>query len=498
MRLGLTDDEIDLMFRYFDPRNVGMIDYRSFCDVIDNRHRTRIDFNPATTMTKVGELIKETNLTFRDAFRVFDENRDNQISMQEFFKVFEKMNLGLSIREIECLWDFLPKNLNGFLQYEGFCNGLEGIPRKNYLKPTLSQVREYIQTQLGFRNISIGQLFRSFDQDINGVLSIHEFRNLLKDLSLDLSFHDIEALINSADSNKDGVISLHEFIEFIQPTGSPIHVFKRMLKSSGISLAEIFNVFDINGDGVISLDEFKKICNSLNIPSTDSELELIFGLVDVNRDSTISKTELSRVLSETNYSKINSFQNNRIDRVDTKNNHKDPLDAVIEAIKLSGIDLYNAFKVFDINNDGYISKKELTEVFRQMKYNLKDHEISSLLARIDISGDNRISYLEFRQLFQDSNLNIETNFRDITRIFTILKDYMMASNLSLLKVYTNIFDRNRDGWISRDEMTAGFNKILTYPLSRAESQDLIRNTFPETSQRISFSDLKSASERFGT
>mmetsp|Transcript_4607 Transcript_4607/g.4477 ORF Transcript_4607/g.4477 Transcript_4607/m.4477 type:complete len:702 (-) Transcript_4607:22-2127(-) len=510
MRLGLRDDEIDKIYTYFDPRGIGMIDYRTFCDIIHQRYLIPVEFNPASIFIRVGNIIKDSQVTLVHAFRVFDENRDNQISMQEFFKVFQKMNMGLNLKEIECLWDYLPKNPRGYLDYQGFCDAMEGnFDHRSYIShnannrvyvdpnpmPPLSILREHIQSQLQYKGTTIGAYFRAFDHDINGQLSIEEFRAALRHLKLDLKTQDIEALVEAADLNKDGMISLHEFIEFIQPTGNSINVFRRMMKTSGISPYDMFQMFDINRDGVVSIEEFKKICSGFKLAATSLEIEQIFNEIDRNRDCLISYNEFLDVMSNQAYIPQSPEKGKPRGRTPQRSNI---LEVVVKAITSSGISLYDAFKVFDTDNDGFISKQEFARVFHQMKFDISEDEIEALLSIVDTSGDDRISYNEFLELFRkydtsfDSQAYTRNSQRNVPALFKAMDQYMEAHGMPFIKVYTQIFDRNKDCWISKDETVKGFNKMLDYPLSSVESNELIRELFPQGQAKIDYDSLKRA------
>eukprot|EP00358_Blepharisma_japonicum_P007393 CAMPEP_0202943944 /NCGR_PEP_ID=MMETSP1395-20130829/4590_1 /ASSEMBLY_ACC=CAM_ASM_000871 /TAXON_ID=5961 /ORGANISM="Blepharisma japonicum, Strain Stock R1072" /LENGTH=424 /DNA_ID=CAMNT_0049642105 /DNA_START=919 /DNA_END=2190 /DNA_ORIENTATION=+ len=420
------------------------------------------------------------------------------------------MNMGLNLKEIECLWDYLPKNPRGYLDYQGFCDAMEGnFDHRSYIShnannrvyvdpnpmPPLSILREHIQSQLQYKGTTIGAYFRAFDHDINGQLSIEEFRAALRHLKLDLKTQDIEALVEAADLNKDGMISLHEFIEFIQPTGNSINVFRRMMKTSGISPYDMFQMFDINRDGVVSIEEFKKICSGFKLAATSLEIEQIFNEIDRNRDCLISYNEFLDVMSNQAYIPQSPEKGKPRGRTPQRSNI---LEVVVKAITSSGISLYDAFKVFDTDNDGFISKQEFARVFHQMKFDISEDEIEALLSIVDTSGDDRISYNEFLELFRkydtsfDSQAYTRNSQRNVPALFKAMDQYMEAHGMPFIKVYTQIFDRNKDCWISKDETVKGFNKMLDYPLSSVESNELIRELFPQGQAKIDYDSLKRA------
>jgi calmodulin len=58
-------------------------------------------------------------------------------------------------------------------------------------------------------------------------------------------------------------------------------------------------------------------------------------------------------------------------------------------------DLKEAFKVFDKDNDGYISAPELRHVLTNIGEKLSDEEVDEMIREADIDGDGQINYEEF-------------------------------------------------------------------------------------------------------
>lgn len=61
-------------------------------------------------------------------------------------------------------------------------------------------------------------------------------------------------------------------------------------------------------------------------------------------------------------------------------------------------ELREAFQVFDLNNDGFISPGELRERMRLLGEKMTDDEIDEMIREADLDGDGKISYQEFVQM----------------------------------------------------------------------------------------------------
>ena len=56
------------------------------------------------------------------------------------------------------------------------------------------------------------------------------------------------------------------------------------------------------------------------------------------------------------------------------------------------------FKVFDKNNDGFITADELKQVIESFGHNLTDEELDEMLEGVDKNKDGKINYLEFLEM----------------------------------------------------------------------------------------------------
>lgn len=57
-------------------------------------------------------------------------------------------------------------------------------------------------------------------------------------------------------------------------------------------------------------------------------------------------------------------------------------------------DLRKEFRMFDINNDGFIDKDELKKVLQKLlpKFKLPDSEIKRMISNVDTNNDGKIDY----------------------------------------------------------------------------------------------------------
>lgn len=57
-----------------------------------------------------------------------------------------------------------------------------------------------------------------------------------------------------------------------------------------------------------------------------------------------------------------------------------------------------AFAVFDVDKDGYITKSELRQVMNRLGENLTDKQLDAMIREADKDGDGKINAKEFKAL----------------------------------------------------------------------------------------------------
>jgi calcium-dependent protein kinase len=147
-----------------------------------------------------------------------------------------------------------------------------------------------------------------------------------------------------------------------------------------------------------------------NLPHTEEikELEKIFKKLDVNKDGKLNKQELLNgcdLLFKENPSKKQDFEaifeNCDID-TDGFIEYEEFLCACVDKKKLLCEDyLKLAFNFFDIDNSGTITLKELQTVLKGGgEYNISMDLIVKIVSEIDVNGDGKITFDEFKKFMR--------------------------------------------------------------------------------------------------
>ncbi|KAK7394918.1 hypothetical protein VNO78_15459 [Psophocarpus tetragonolobus] len=160
---------------------------------------------------------------------------------------------------------------------------------------------------------------------------------------------------------------------------------------------------------------FRLRCRSLN----SLRLRRIFDMFDKNGDGTITVSEISQALSllglEADVAELESMTQSYIrpgnegltyeDFVSLHESLGDTYFGLLENEEeetQEESDLWEAFKVFDEDGDGYISAKELQVVLGKLglvEGNLIDN-VHRMIVSVDTNQDGRVDFYEFKEMMR--------------------------------------------------------------------------------------------------
>jgi len=136
-------------------------------------------------------------------------------------------------------------------------------------------------------------------------------------------------------------------------------------------LKRAFCIFDKDDSGKISHQEMMGVLRLLGTNPTNGELEDIIRGIDLNQDGFIDFLEFARVWW------VREQQNIEAD---------------------FDIELELAFKVFDTDGSGVITREELRDKLTTLGEKLTEEEVEELLAEADTDNSGTISFEEFKAL----------------------------------------------------------------------------------------------------
>ena len=128
---------------------------------------------------------------------------------------------------------------------------------------------------------------------------------------------------------------------------------------------DAFMLFDQDGDGTITAVELGIVMRSLGQHPTDAELQDMVKEVDEDGGGSIDFTEFITMMGK------------KTKDIETED------------------DIRAAFKVFDVDGNGYITEEEYRHVMANLGERVTNDEIEAMLGEADVDGDGRVSYKEF-------------------------------------------------------------------------------------------------------
>ncbi|KAK0162616.1 hypothetical protein PV327_006381 [Microctonus hyperodae] len=137
---------------------------------------------------------------------------------------------------------------------------------------------------------------------------------------------------------------------------------------------EAFDLFDTDGTGVISTNELKVALRALGFEPKKDELKKIISDIDPNKTGKISFEEFLNLMT-------------------TKMREKDSKEEVLKA-----------FRLFDDDDTGKITLKNLKRVAKELGENMTDEELQEMIDEADNDGDGEISEAEFMRIMKKTCL----------------------------------------------------------------------------------------------
>lgn len=232
LRINLSTYDIEVLLDTADRNRDGRITLQEWCDLIEPRP------NPIDSFRS---LLKASKLTQADVFNAMDQNRDGFLSGQEFREAMIKLDLGLTLGEIDDIIRLMDTNRDGRLDYREFLRLAEpGRPGATQAQGSIGKQPGEVSTRkppdaeidvlkevvmaISQSKIPLRDAFSVFDKNKDGNISPDEFRQVLTNMQIQLSPTQITQLMQRIDVNRDGKLNYEEF--------------KKLFSSYGVVLTE--------------------------------------------------------------------------------------------------------------------------------------------------------------------------------------------------------------------------------------------------------------------
>lgn len=138
-------------------------------------------------------------------------------------------------------------------------------------------------------------------------------------------------------------------------------------------------------------------------PEQIEEFRDAFNLFDTDHSGSISATELSTVMKSLGLTPNETDVLDLMNEIDQDGNNEIDFDEFLSlmarqaGVKDSEQEIIEAFKVFDKNGDGHISKSELQNVLQSIGEKLTEEELDTMFNEVS-NGKGEISIEQFAAL----------------------------------------------------------------------------------------------------
>lgn len=139
-------------------------------------------------------------------------------------------------------------------------------------------------------------------------------------------------------------------------------------------IKEAFDLFDTNGTGVIDIKELKVAIRALGFEPKKEEIKKM--IADIDKDGT----------GKLSYADFLALMTVKMAEKDTRE------------------EILKAFRLFDDDETGTISFKNLKRVAKELGENLTDEELQEMIDEADRDGDGEVNKEEFLRIMQKTQL----------------------------------------------------------------------------------------------
>ena len=467
--LYITENPVlDLLIEYSkDPQ--GNIDLLRFRDNLKKG-----DQAIAPTMS-LDAFLKELKDRFKNdiesLIKFFDENNNQNLSRREFVECCKR---ALNTDKELALFYFsqMDKNNQGNITITEFRDFLDaGQPN---FRQYFSKLREFVIQNKNYLLKSLDSL----DDSRSQLLTLSQIKIAFSNSQFNITLEQLEDIVNKIGLRKDTYnrYNYWEFVDRIVKTDQEkqdlsdidaiLNRLKAQVLAKNVDLIPIFNKHDTRGDHMISVKEAFEDLGIIGIFLTKDEKDLLLPLLHPLNDR-INYYDFSRLIF------------NGRDKSQTKDIllkeaawAKDLVLEIKDRMRKKGL---TTVKLFGLRpNEEFIPVQDFENGLEYINFRRNSPEVRDL-GHLIVAQDRpgQVSMLKFEYLLENiqeaSHSLTAEELKTLDQRFSEIRSFMKEDN----KTYDQIFpkyDRNRTGFVSREEMA----RILSNELGLDSTPQLER------------------------
>ena len=131
---------------------------------------------------------------FKNIFDKYDSNKDGNVNSDELANILKAININVSDEEIKEIIEEIELEGNNEINFENFVS-------------IVNRREKDVDTEEEVLNA-----LKFFDKEGNGLININDLKNIMINISKNLSEAEINDMLKEADLDMDGFINYEEFI----------------------------------------------------------------------------------------------------------------------------------------------------------------------------------------------------------------------------------------------------------------------------------------------
>lgn len=143
------------------------------------------------------ELTEEQKVEIKEAFNLFDTDKDGSLDYHEFKVAMRALGFDLKKAEVLKLLREFDKSGQGQIEFDDFN---KVMTEKILQRDPIEELRK---------------AFALFDDDSTGKISLKNLRRVAREIGEDLDDNELQAMIDEFDLDQDGEINEQEFISIM-------------------------------------------------------------------------------------------------------------------------------------------------------------------------------------------------------------------------------------------------------------------------------------------
>mmetsp|Transcript_2004 Transcript_2004/g.6067 ORF Transcript_2004/g.6067 Transcript_2004/m.6067 type:complete len:614 (-) Transcript_2004:3-1844(-) len=405
---------------------------RIFCPLLDQ-----------SLFAKINAKLVEKYQSLSTAFSSLSKQK-GKITLNQLKTLLFDLDLGLKDSEISELISLADSDGSGGIELDEF-NVIFGLSEKqakqrqeNFDKLTRSmtqsmrsanqKVNEKFAAYLKENQESVQQALRAKDEEQTGRLKVQDFRDVVLELpGRPVQAFEVDKIIAFANENDKEQINydllVHWFLSSLSQATSVAEAQNEIVASLKLrysTLMDAFSAFDQEANNGktkrrLTVMQLSRSLNSIRLCLSGTILAKLIKMADSDGDGWVNYADFLNLLGEegsTMRSAVNEPSSpSKAEIKDMRLREEsgelktvewsDALEQEIRMVLKGKFDtMNNAFRTFDKDNDGKVSREEMREGLSKLNLGLNKAQINAMIKRADADGSGEIDYNEFRHIFE--------------------------------------------------------------------------------------------------